>query len=500
MAATLPALLAWRAASQGAAPALLAKRHGIWRVLTWQELSAAVEALASALVACDVTAGEAVLIAGPNRPLLLVAWLAALRVGALPVLVPQSGAGVPLAAALSETAPRIAFAAGAAEVEALRQRPPEIVVVDATEGLHRAAAPWLRGWEEFQRAAPAVPPALALPAATLVFVSDPAGGFRSQVLPQQRLIEAAHGAVGVGSADRLFAALPFGWGEPLLLGPVLSLVHGAKLGFAESDSTLLPDLREFGPTVLAGPASLFRHFRQTAWVETGSLRRRGRERLRAALGLAEDGGRASRGIATWIARRTLIDRLGLSQLRQAWVYGPPLAGSVASFWESIGVRPRPIGSAALGLAGNAWPSQEGPAAALFRRLAGSPFLRDVWLQPTEPGGFAALLSPDIATLAVWSSEQGLAARSSAALTDEPQIRALLAAEIAAAATSDARVTAWALAGPGFDVVSDERTPEGWLRPTPIERAHEAVWQRLGARSGSHAEAPASPATLVTSAA
>src|SRR5947209_16439244 len=111
-ASTFPEVLALQAAARGSAAALLHKRYGLWQTWTWDQLAATAARWAGSLSAHGVQAGETVIVAGANSPRLWLAVLACQWHGAVPVVVPQPGAGIALAQALAAHPSRVVFAAG----------------------------------------------------------------------------------------------------------------------------------------------------------------------------------------------------------------------------------------------------------------------------------------------------------------------------------------------------------------------------------------------------
>lgn len=333
-ASTLPGLLSARAAAHPAAVAFEHQRHGVWRRLTWREVERDVAALAGALAAHGVRPGETVLVAGPNGPRLTVGVLAAQWLGALPALVPQSGTGAALAEVAAATQARVALVAGVHEVEALRDIMPARVVYDDPTGLRGRRHASLMAWDAFAAGAAPIPPSPDDIAVVLHAAGDGAR-LTTLDLTHADLIEAAGAVPDVDASDRLFAALPFGWGEPLVFGPVLSLLSGAVLGFAENDTTLLADWRAFGPTVISGPAALLAKFRARIAEDAPRVGWPWRQRLSRSLGLAPNA-----PIVGPVARLLIVatrDRLGLARTRLALVHGavPP---ELIRFCGGLGVR------------------------------------------------------------------------------------------------------------------------------------------------------------------
>ena len=269
----------------------------------------------------------------------MTAWLAGLRLGAIPALAAQPGAGVPVAQVAAVTQPHIAFVAGEYEVTALRAAPPLLVVHDDANGLRGTKPDWLVDWDSFAaKGTTFLQPITPNDSTTLIFPADATGPSPVR-LTQAALIEAVAGLDAIGATDRLFAALPFGWGEPLLLGPVLALVSGATLGFAESDATLLADLREFGPTLLSGPSALYGHLCRIAEADAAAASWPWRDLLQSGLFRARPL-LAARAFAAPAMR----DRLGLARVTNTLLHGAALPPPVAAFWQALGLAPRPFAS------------------------------------------------------------------------------------------------------------------------------------------------------------
>ena len=65
---TLPRLLRRRVAEHGPRDFLRAKRHGVWAAVSWSAALAKVEALARAMMARGLKAGDLVAVIGENLP------------------------------------------------------------------------------------------------------------------------------------------------------------------------------------------------------------------------------------------------------------------------------------------------------------------------------------------------------------------------------------------------------------------------------------------------
>lgn len=488
---TLPDLLAAQARTRGGALALLHKRLGIWQTWTWRQAAAEVARLAGAIVAHGVRPGEAVLVAGASRPRLLLAMLACQHAGAVPVLVPQEGAGVGIDVALADHQPRLAFVAGEHEVypiAAVRERlvRQPTVVCDDARGLTSLRAPWLVTLEAFAGGSPGEVASLAAAedAAAIVYVEAIAGPARATRLTHAALAARATQALGsyqLGTGDRGFMAVPLGWSEALLHGPVLSLHAGYPLAFPESDATVLRDLREAGPALLFGPPALFRQLRQAAFLATKGSAWPWRGLLERAFSFAAGDGRAgllARGVVG-----PARDLLGVSRLRLAICFGGLLPPQIAAFLTLIGARVATIDSAG------------GAFDAVAARLSGSVYIRHAYVACDDRGDLVALLALDPDSVAQWAQSVGERVRSTAELAGLAPVRALLAGEIAAlnaTAAPGQRIAGFLIAPNGFDTRQDEITADGRLRRESIERLHAAALAALRDGRATLAEEPAAP--------
>jgi len=82
---TFPKLLMHHARQRGERAAIREKKHGIWKTLTWMQLSEKVQAIAAALSESGLKRGGHLALLGDNRPRLYAAMCAAQWLGAVAV-------------------------------------------------------------------------------------------------------------------------------------------------------------------------------------------------------------------------------------------------------------------------------------------------------------------------------------------------------------------------------------------------------------------------------
>jgi long-subunit acyl-CoA synthetase (AMP-forming) len=501
-AATLPDLLAQQAAARGAAVALLHKRHGIWQRQTWHEVADTAARWAAALADLGVARGDNVVIAGANRPRLLIAMLACQIRGAVPVLVPQAGAGAGLAQVLRAHPAKLIFAAGEHEVHAIHAIRADLamqpnVICDDLRGLRSLWDNWLTDWDAWDRAAEAVRDSGDVPesaTAAIVFAPGDTEARQPITLTHRAVASAALSVVDgyrVTPKDRTVLAVPFGWPSALVLGTAQALASGGSLAIAESDATVLADLREAGPTLLFGPPLLFRQIRQAGFRHVCGTATPWRDVIGHALGFTGSAA-VPPGMLGRVLLAMLRKRLGLSRLRLAISTEAAAAPQVTAFFESLGVNMQ------------VFADPQGPAApaavAQEARLTGSVFIRAAYATATAGGIGVALIAPDAAAITLWARQRGEALRSTEDIAALPSVIALLAAEIA---TAEPAIGRFLIAAQGLSPQAGDIAPDGTVQHTATERLHAAALARLRSGGGIAVEArpqaqaaePAAQATI-----
>ena len=137
---TFPKLLRRNARTRGDRPAFRYKEFGVWRSWSWAETYAEIRTLAQGFVTLGVARGDAVAIAGGNRPKLYWAMTAAQMAGAIPVPVYADAVAEELAYVLENAGVRMVVAQDQEQVDkalSVAARLPALthVLYDETRGV-----------------------------------------------------------------------------------------------------------------------------------------------------------------------------------------------------------------------------------------------------------------------------------------------------------------------------------------------------------------------------
>jgi 2-aminobenzoate-CoA ligase len=218
--------LALRILAAGAPDAVAIVHHESGRTLTYAELGDAALRLAGGLHEAGIRPGDRVAYRGPNRPELIVAALAAWRLGAVIVPVPVQTRADELRFFLEDTDARLLLASSA-ELEAARDGAvAERVVAFGSDDWHAllASSPYDGP----------VPPADAV--AIIWHTGGTTGVPKGTYHTHRRFLLAGYAcaqALGTTPDRRWLAAAPLGHGLAVLCNITYSLLHGASIVLVE---------------------------------------------------------------------------------------------------------------------------------------------------------------------------------------------------------------------------------------------------------------------------
>ena len=379
--ATLPGLLARRAADRPDEVALREKEFGIWQEITWAEYLSRVRSFCLGMMELGIEKGDRIAIVGDNRPEWVIAELAAQAMGALPLGLYQDSISTELAKMLEVVEARVIVAEDQEQVDKVlevRDRLPglEYVVYYDPRGMYGYEAPGLMSFEEVQalgdrfrdrfpgefvtRLAEVHPEDIALLCTTSGTTSVPKLAMLSHanllsMAAQLRLVDPMEGG------DEFVSFLPLAWIGEQMVGVASAMLAGFTVNFPEEAATVRQDMREIGPAVLMSPPRIWENMVSDVQVmaeDTTPLKRWiyrwamkvGLEAADARSGTARAAPRdgLSRRLARLPARlrhrladltvfQPIRDQLGLSRVRRAYTGGAALGPDVFSFFHAIGV-------------------------------------------------------------------------------------------------------------------------------------------------------------------
>lgn len=367
---TFPGRLADQARRRPGKVALREKKYGIWQQVTWGEYAAHVRAVAVGLEALGLRRGDTVAIISGNRPAWLYVELAAQSVGAVPLGIYVDALPEQVRRVLEHSEARVVLVEDqeqADKVLGLRDSLPHLqtILVDDMRGLETYDDPVLASLETVESRgreidagdrdryeamlAEGKPEDVAL----LSYTSGTTGSAKAAMISHANLLAMARGVTQVDpmrASDEIVSFLPFAWVGEQLISVAMALHVGATVSFPEEPETVREDLREIGPHVMIAPPRFWEAMCSEYQVKISDAGWTKRLATRAALALGERAAAreceapspgpvawAQRRLASLLAFRALLDKLGLSRIRRAYTGGAPLGPEIFAFFRAIGL-------------------------------------------------------------------------------------------------------------------------------------------------------------------
>lgn len=367
---TFPGRLAEQARRRPGKVALREKKYGIWQQVTWGEYAAHVRAVAVGLEALGLRRGDTVAIISGNRPAWLYVELAAQSVGAVPLGIYVDALPEQVRRVLEHSEARVVLVEDqeqADKVLGLRDSLPHLqtILVDDMRGLETYDDPVLASLETVESRgreidagdrdryeamlAEGKPEDVAL----LSYTSGTTGSAKAAMISHANLLAMARGVTQVDpmrASDEIVSFLPFAWVGEQLISVAMALHVGATVSFPEEPETVREDLREIGPHVMIAPPRFWEAMCSEYQVKISDAGWTKRLATRAALALGQRAAAreceapspgpvawAQRRLASLLAFRALLDKLGLSRIRRAYTGGAPLGPEIFAFFRAIGL-------------------------------------------------------------------------------------------------------------------------------------------------------------------
>ena len=367
---TFPKLLLENARKLGGRPAIRVKKQGIWQTASWSQIAEDVQYLASGLAVLSFKRGDRLAVMGGNRPQLYQALAAAQSLGGIPVPIHGDAAGDELAFVLDNADAHFVLAESQEQVDRLLEirngRPFMFEIICLTYRRQPAQGDeTLISYEEVIRLGREyndrhenffiheVQQGQGDDVSIILYTSGTSGVLKGVCLSHLNLIATARNvseSEGLGAKDEVLACLPIDFSAGHMISYAQSYVAGYCVNCPESDDTFLNDLREIGPTYFLAPPRLYKQLLTSVSIRAQSAGRFRRNLINFSLDQARRARTAAplnrlsrlkervlkRLIRSFIYK-PLLDNLGLSRIRLAYVTGASIGTEMFDLYRSLGL-------------------------------------------------------------------------------------------------------------------------------------------------------------------
>lgn len=352
--ASLPALVAQRAAAGPAKAILRRKARGIWQTATWSQLAEQVQRIGSGLHALGLGRDDAAITLAETRPETAYADIAVQSCGAASVIVHSDTEATRVEQILRATGSRIAFVENEEQLDkilSVRERCPTLtrIIIFDMKGLRELNDPHCVSlaqfvsehhgydWAEAARSVSGDCRALVL------FAKDdpaPAG----QLLLQRdvmRMIAEVRSRLVLTPHDERLALLSMADPVERIWGLYAAFDSGCISNYLEGPDTAIENLQELQPTVLGADAEVWAHLHARTVQAAGGATAVQRLLYDWATGSVRRGGWGS-----WAADRLVLravrNELGLRRVRLAYTGGRAVSPSALDWARCLGIHIRRI--------------------------------------------------------------------------------------------------------------------------------------------------------------
>lgn len=357
---SISALVAQRAGSHGGETILRVKNRGIWKTVTWAQLSDRVREIGTALLAADFARGDVVAILSDTRPEAVYADLAILGCGAASVAIDPDDDPDRVCHKLSSSGSRLAFVENEEQLDKLlsiRDRCPALsqIVVFDMKGLRDftdanciglAAFVETGGTADWDAAVQAVE---ADQPAVIQFPRGEESGLGRTLThgDLMHMISTVRSKLPIPANQERLAVLRLSDITERVWGLYLALETGCISNYPEGPDTVMENLQELQPTILGADAAVWDHLQTLAATRAKSAT----TMQRLAYGWALRAGRHDRPwarLADLLVLHAVRREFGLNRLRLAYVGGASVGPAALDWARSLGVTVQRIDEPVVG--------------------------------------------------------------------------------------------------------------------------------------------------------
>jgi long-chain acyl-CoA synthetase len=369
---TFPQILAKQAARWSSnRVAIREKAYGIWEPYTWHDYLMYVKHVALGLLSLGLKRGEFIGIITDNHPEWLFSELGTQSIGGHTINLYTSSVIKELTFGLSRIQAAYVVAQDQEQVDKLLEAQKElsyvrrVIYIDRTGMRDYQDNPWLLSFAELlelgkeegkkksgrfeKELKKGKPDDLAL----MIMTSGTMGQPKFAMLSYESVLDMARkwletSPIGIG--DNWISITPPAWIVDQMWGMGVALCGGMVMNFPETPETIAEDLREVGPAVMITSSRFWEDLASKIRVKISDAGfiKRGLYHLSQRIGEAVvDRESAQKPIpwwltvlnrvASWVIFRSLLDRVGCSQLRAAITGGHPVSPDVIRFFRASGL-------------------------------------------------------------------------------------------------------------------------------------------------------------------
>ena len=367
---SVPALLQRNAVEFGDKAAYREKELGIWQNWTWSEAADEIDALALGLLTLGVAEGDFIAIIGRNRPYLYWAMVAVQSVGAVPVPLYSDASTDEMAYVLDHCGARFVIAADQEQVDKVTDvqgglsQFEQMIYLDP-RGLRKYDHANLHQFSKVQDAGRAALSEL-MPelnrrrealnydsTCVMLYTSGTTGKPKGVVLSNRNIIETSRYSSefdSLSAGEDILAYLPMAWVGDFIFSLGQAYWTGFCVNCPESVDTMMPDLREIGPTYYFAPPRVFETQLTTVMIRMEDATPMKKRMFDYFMGHAKKVGPAildgetvsgfdklKYKLGDLLVYGPLKNTLGFSRVRIGYTAGEAIGPEIFDFYRSLGI-------------------------------------------------------------------------------------------------------------------------------------------------------------------